>query len=91
MHGAYVAPTGLSVEFFPESAILGCGAAIKAYPYTIQAAGGQAIVRVEAAHPLVMGIKPDNSLEPGSGQYEVQGRRILGKTADGDFEAAAAA
>jgi len=91
MHGAYVAPTGLSVEFFPESAILGCGQAIKAYPYTIQAAGAQATVRVEAPHPLVMGIKPDNSLDPGSGQYEVQGRRILGKTADGDFEAAPAA
>jgi hypothetical protein len=90
MHGAYVAPTGLSVEFFPESAILECGPAIKAYPYTIQAAGGQAIVRVDAPHPLVMGIKPDNSLDPGSGQYEVQGRRILGKTADGDFEAAPA-
>jgi hypothetical protein len=90
MHGAYVAPTGLSVEFFPESAILGCGAAIKAYPYTLQAAGGPATVRVEAPHPLVMGIKPDNSLDPGSGQYEVQGRRILGKTADGDFEAAPA-
>ena len=91
MHGAYVAPTGLSVEFFPESAILGCGPAIKAYPYTIQATGSQAIVRVDAPHPLVMGIKSDNSLDPGSGQYEVQGRRILGKTADGDFAAAPAA
>ena len=36
MHGAYVAPTGFSVEFFPESAILGCGAAVRAYPYSIQ-------------------------------------------------------
>jgi hypothetical protein len=30
-------------------------------------------------------LKPDNSLDPGSGQYEVQGRRITGKNADGDF------
>lgn len=90
MHGAYIAPTGLSVEFFPESAILECGAALKAYPYTIQTAGGQAIVRVDAPKPLVMGIKPDNSLDPGSGQYEVQGKRILGKTQDGDFAAAPA-
>jgi len=87
MHGAYVAPTGLSVEFFPESAILGCGVAIKAYPYTIQTAGGQPTVRVDAPKALVMTIKPDNTLDPGSGQYEVQGRRIVGKTADDDFVA----
>jgi len=85
MHGAYVAPTGFSVEFFPESAILGCGAAARAYPYAIQTGGGQAAVRVDAPHPLMMGLKPDNSLDPGSGQYEVQGRRITGQNADGDF------
>jgi hypothetical protein len=87
MHGAYIAPTALSVEFFPESAILGCGAAIKAYPYTIQSSGGQAAVRVDAPKPLVMAIRSDNTLDPGSGQYEVQGKRIVGKTQDGDFAA----
>lgn len=87
MHGAYIAPTGLSVEFFPESAILECGAAIKAYPYTVQVAGGQATVRVDAPKPLAMAIKADNTLDPGSGQYEVQGNRIMGKTPDGDFAA----
>ncbi len=86
MHGAYVAPTGFNVEFFPESAILGCGAAARAYPYSILAGGGQAAVRVDApGHPVVMALKPDNSLDPGSGQYEVQGRRITGQNADGDF------
>jgi hypothetical protein len=94
MHGAYIAPTiaptGLSVEFFPESAILGCGAAIKAYPYTVQVNSGQATVRVEAPKPLALAIKADNTLDAGSGQYEVQGNRILGKTPDGDFAAAPA-
>jgi len=86
MHGAYVAPTGFSVEFFPESAILGCGQAARAYPYSILASGGQAVVRVDApGHPVAMALKPDNSLDPGSGQYEVQGRRIAGQNADGDF------
>ena len=86
MHGAYVAPTGFSVEFYPESAILGCGQAARAYPYSVQASGGQALVRVDApGHPVAMALKPDNSLDPGSGQYEVQGRRITGKNADGDF------
>lgn len=84
MHGAYIAPTGLSVEFFPESAILGCGQTIKAYSYVLQ--GGS--VRVDAPKPLLMAIKPDNTLDPGSGQYEVQGKRILGKTQGGDFAAA---
>ena len=86
MHGAYVAATGFSVEFFPESAILGCAAAARAYPYAIQANGGQAVVRVDApGHPVVMALKADSSLDPGSGQYEVQGRRITGQNADGDF------
>jgi hypothetical protein len=86
MHGAYVAPTGFSVEFFPESAILGCGAAARAYPYAIQAGSGQAVVRVDApGHPVVMALKADNSLDPGAGQYEVQGRRITGQNANGDF------
>lgn len=85
MHGAYVAPTGFSVEFFPESAILGCGAAARAYPYSIQANGAQAAVRVEAPHPLTMALKSDNTLDPGTGQYEVQGRRITGQNGDGDF------
>jgi hypothetical protein len=85
MHGAYVAPTGFNVEFFPDSAILGCGAAARAHPYAIQASGGQAAIRVDAPRPLVMALKPDNSLDPGSGQYEVQGRRITGQNAGGDF------
>jgi hypothetical protein len=86
MHGAYVAATGFSVEFFPDSAILGCGPAARAYPYSIVASGGQAVVRVDApGHALTMALNPDNSLDPGSGQYEVQGRRITGQNADGDF------
>jgi len=86
MHGAYVAPTGFSVEFFPESAILGCGQAARAYPYSIVASGAQAVVRVDApGHPVAMALKPDNSLDPGSGQYEVEGRRIIGQNAGGDF------
>jgi hypothetical protein len=86
MHGAYAAPTGFSVEFLPESAILGCEQAARAYPYSVLANGRQAVVEVDApGHPVVMALKPDNSLDPGSGQYEVQGRRIAGQNADGDF------
>jgi hypothetical protein len=39
MRGIYAAATGFSVQFLPESAILGCGPdAARAYPYTVAAA-----------------------------------------------------
>ena len=43
MHGIYAAAsTGFSVQFFPESAILGCGPdSARAYPYTVVADGTQ--------------------------------------------------
>jgi len=86
MHGAYVAPSGFSVEFFPESAILGCGAAARAYPYSIHASGVNAVVQLETpGRPLTMALRADNSLDPGAGQYEVQGRRIVGQNGDSDL------
>lgn len=87
MNGSYVAPTGFSVGFFPDSAILGCGPeAARAYPYTVIADGRQAVVRVDAPeHPLVMAIGPNNTLNPGTGAYVVNGRRITGQNDNGDF------
>ncbi len=66
MNGTYAASTGFSVGFYPESAILGCGAdAAHAYPYTVIADGRQAIVRIDAPdHPLTMAIGSNNTLNP---------------------------
>jgi hypothetical protein len=86
MHGIYAAGTGFSAEFFPESVILGCGPDVaRAYPYAVVADGKQAQVKVNATHALTMVIKPGNVLDPGSGPYLVEGRKITGQDVKGDY------
>lgn len=87
MNGTYAAGSGFSVEFHPESAILGCGPeAARAYPYQVIADGRQTAVKVNAPnHPLTLAITANNTLDPGPGQYLVEGRRITGKDANDDF------
>ena len=87
MNGTYAASTGFSVGFYPESAILGCGPdAARAYPYTVIADGQQAVVKVDAPdHPLTMTLQSNNTLNPGSGPYLVEGRRIIGQNDNDDF------
>jgi hypothetical protein len=83
MHGTYAGPTGFSVEFYPESAMIGCGPeAARAYPYTAQPSG----VRIDApGHPIALTFKADGTLAGDPGPYQVQGRRITGQNDDGDF------
>ncbi len=74
MHGIYAASTGFSVEFFPESAILGCGPdSARAYPYTVEADGTKAVVKINAPdHPLTLAFAANGSLEPAAtGPYQV--------------------
>src|SRR3974377_2317492 len=88
MHGIYVGPTGFSVEFFPESVILGCGPdAARAYPYTVVAAPNGAQIKIEAPDPpLVLAFKSDGSLAPATtGPYQVHGRVITGQNQNDDF------
>lgn len=88
MQGIYAASTGFSVQFFPESAVLGCGPdAARAYPYSVAANGTSAVVRIEAPdHPLTLTLKPDGSLDPGaSTPYQVHGRVITGQNSNDDF------
>lgn len=87
MNGTYAASSGFSVGFYPESAILGCGPdAARAYPYSVVADGKQAVVKVDAPdHPLTMVLEPNNTLNPGSGPYLVEGRRIIGQNDNDDF------
>jgi hypothetical protein len=88
MRGIYAASTGFSVQFFPESAVLGCGPdAARAYPYTVVADGTKAVIHVNASdHPLTLTFKPDGSLDPGAtGAYQVHGRTVTGQNDDGDF------
>jgi len=88
MHGIFAAPsTGFSVQFFPESAILGCGPdAARAYPYTVIADGAKAVVNIAAPdRPLTLSFRADGSLDPGAGSYQVHGRVITGQDANDDF------
>jgi hypothetical protein len=88
MHGIYAASTGFSVQFFPESVILGCGPdAARAYPYTVVADGARAVVHIDAPdHPLTLAFRPDGSLDPGgSGPYQVHGRVVTGQNDNDDI------
>ena len=88
MQGIFAASTGFSVQFFPESVILGCGPdAARAYPYTVVADGTKALVKIDAPdHPLALAFKPDGSLEPtAAGPYQVHGRIVTGQDDNEDF------
>jgi hypothetical protein len=88
MQGIYAASTGFSVQFFPESVILGCGPdAARAYPYTVVAGSAGAVIRIDAPdHPLTLAVRPDNTLDPGSSTpYQVHGRFMVGQNPNGNY------
>ena len=92
MHGIFAAATGFSVQFFPESAVLGCGPdAARAYPYSVVADGTKAVVEIAAPdHPLKLTLAADGSLDPGSAEaYQVHGRVVTGQNNEDDFTFAA--
>jgi hypothetical protein len=88
MHGIFAAAsTGFSLQFFPESVILGCGPiSARAYPYTVSATASGGLIKIDAAdHPLSITIRVDGSLDPGSGPYRVHGRMITGPTVSDNY------
>ncbi len=86
MRGTYEGINGLSIEFYPDSAIVGCGKVARAYPYIVRANGAQAAIKIEdPAHPLLLAFKTDGELDPGQGQFQVPGRTITGRNNQGGF------
>lgn len=87
MQGIYAASTGFSLQFFPESVILGCGPIpARAYPYTVSATAAGGLIKIDAAdRPLSVTIRADGSLDPGSGPYQVHGRMITGPTVSDNY------
>jgi hypothetical protein len=88
MQGIYAVSTGFSVQFFPESAILGCGPnAARAYPYTVVAGPAGAEIKINAPdHPLTLAVRSDNTLDPGSSTpYQVHGRLLIGDAVSGQY------
>jgi len=87
MHGNYAAQTGFNVEFYPESVIVACGEPARAYAYEVVANGAQLAIKIaDPGHPLLLNMKSDGSLDPGSGPYLVHGRRIIGQDNNDDFK-----
>src|SRR5580658_4246918 len=83
MRGEYGGEGGASVEFYPESAIIGCGEAAKALPYSVQISGGGPVVALkEDSATYVFAIRPDGSLV-GPGTVTVHGRSITGQNDNG--------
>ncbi|HEY4011595.1 MAG TPA: hypothetical protein VGM11_15680 [Acidobacteriaceae bacterium] len=88
MQGIFAASTGFSVQFFPESAVLGCGPdAARAYPYSVTAGAGGAVIKIAAPdHPLELTLRHDGTLDPGGTEtYQVHGRVITGQNDNDDF------
>lgn len=88
MHGIYAAPTGFSVQFFPESVILGCGPdSARAYPYQVLGDPSGGVIKIDVPdHPLTLALRGDNRLDPGaSDPYQVHGRSITGQNQAGDY------
>ncbi len=86
MRGTYEGINGLSIEFYPDSAIVGCGKVARAYPYIVRANGAQATIKIEdPVHPLLLAVKTDGELDPGQGQFQVLGRSITGTNNQGGF------
>lgn len=87
MHGAYAAQSGFNVEFYDESVIVACGEPARAYPYQVVANGPQTAVNVDdPGHPLLLNFRSDGSLDPGTGQYLVHGRKVIGKDENDNFK-----
>jgi hypothetical protein len=88
MQGIFAAAsTGFSLQFFPESVVLGCGPiSARAYPYTVSASASGGLIKIDAAdRPLSVTIRADGSLDPGSGPYNVHGRMITGPTVSDNY------
>jgi hypothetical protein len=83
MRGEYGGEGGSSVEFYPESAILGCGEAAKALPYAVQISpAGPVVALKEDSATYAFQIRADGSLS-GPGTILVHGRSITGQNDNG--------
>ena len=83
MEGEYAGQSGLKVDFQTDTAILDCGEAHVARPYTVQNMGGQIVITLQNGGVNVpMTLQPDGSLS-GSGTVDVAGRVMTGMTSAG--------
>lgn len=85
MNGTFAGPGSISIEFHPDSAMLGCGEAVLAHDYRVEKTDTQVLVKIQdPAGPIVLTLTPDGKLS-GSGPVQVNGRAITGRTPDGEL------
>jgi hypothetical protein len=83
--GQYSGAGGFSVKFDTASALLTCGGSADTQDYTVENSGNQTLVTIQnAGQPVVLNFKSDGTLV-GSGPVQVNGRRMTGKSANGEL------
>ena len=84
LNGVYASATGLSLAFHPESVTLVCGDAEQAVEYSVQRTANQVLLRLMGSNgPVNLARKPNGSFF-GTGNVQVNGRRIVGSTGNAD-------
>jgi hypothetical protein len=83
MSGTYESSGGLKVQFASEGAVLDCGEAHVARPYTVENAATAVRVTIDnGGLPLAFTLQPDGTLT-GVGTADVAGRVVSGSTPSG--------
>jgi len=84
LNGVYASATGLSMAFHPESVTLVCGDAEQAVEYSIRRSTNQIMLRLVGSNGPVDLIRQPNGSFAGTGNIQVNGRRVVGTTQDPD-------
>lgn len=85
MGGKYDFPGGLTVEFYPEAAVLECDEVLSGQPYTVERSGGKFLVTVKNGNsPLRLELDGAGKMT-GAGDVEVNGRSVVGFVPDPQF------
>jgi hypothetical protein len=83
--GDFSGAPGFYIEFTMEWAVLNCGDSGDTVDYTVETTASQTQVKIQdGSTPIILSVKPDGTLA-GSGTVPVNGRRIIGKNANGDL------
>jgi hypothetical protein len=83
MSGSYESSGGMKIQFATEGAVLDCGEAHVARPYTVENAASAVRVLIDnGGVPLALTLQPDGTLA-GAGTAEVAGRVVSGSTPNG--------
>ena len=84
LNGVYASATGLSLAFHPESVTLVCGDAEQAVEYSVQRNANQTLLRILGSNGPINLVRQPSGSFVGTGNVQVNGRRIVGSTGNPD-------